>query len=969
MVSLERLSSSANRGTFYFLGRRNFIQFAELCVGSYPSPLEDSAPWPAKLSLLAIAGLFEFMAIHFLADVLDILWRLVPWVASLLRQGWDARRDQIGDPDGNKVYNSLVYLLLSASFIIRAQSYFRRHPLKTRHDGLASAFVWLNPSLFWHLLLTVLPGMLGAGSARMRLLPLFWRVMSPGMGRFPTTWSSIPFWPGVVEKETERWKSMSYWDLANSGLRITVMETLVSVTPRVLIRATLWIQSRLALMAGKGSKPRLGGVPGTTADRRYHSILLFLERCHRRLDSVVSALLGYLLSVVAVITNIARVIVSIQVSRNSRNSSTLYDVRDASTTAAQRIRLLCILPAESNSDPIQCTMEWHDLSSLPSYKAISYTWGSQTRTHAILVNNSRAEVTQTAHDVLVRARSSWRRQTVWIDAICIDQSSSADKLTQLPLMPLIYERATKVIVWLGPCNPNTAALAVRLVDRLFVINRLEASWGRRVPYEISPAAASALRRMLTRPWFSRAWVVQEVVRAGSETVVWIWYGEESLNWERLSWFTQVAQEDSALLKMLADRSGDSSFASLLAFQNTSIMRRFSRLRSDERPLSLLFYLVQMFRADGVRFDATEDRDRVYALLGLSGSANRDIKPDYDRDLRRCYVDSAWHFIQAGPKERALDFLVHAGTGYGPQIAGLPSWVPDWTVKPRCNPLLGTEGAAELLRSATVEELIKDAVQLAIIGDALIGKGYDSPEERALASIQVVRERMLSVLPDATKGTTPSIRLLPDSTTISVRGRRFDRIRAVGDAAPGPIQYWKDRLQVTVGWARLAAETERSGPQPYGPGGIPVAFVRTLFTDVWPPRFDFTFASSPEKGIPGEAVQGAPILFMGFLGGLHLLDIPGLSTEPLKEMVDHAGFVWEGRVFGVTEGGYFGLFLDGTKEGDLVCLFGGLAMPVCLRRAEAGLEETFELVGPAYVQGIMDGTAMSLGLKEEAFKLI
>jgi hypothetical protein len=77
MVTLERLSSSANRGTFYFLGRRNFIRFAELCVGSYPSPLEDSAPWPAKLSLLAIAGLFEFITIHLLADIISRQLRLL----------------------------------------------------------------------------------------------------------------------------------------------------------------------------------------------------------------------------------------------------------------------------------------------------------------------------------------------------------------------------------------------------------------------------------------------------------------------------------------------------------------------------------------------------------------------------------------------------------------------------------------------------------------------------------------------------------------------------------------------------------------------------------------------------------------------------------------------------------------------------------------------------------------------------
>src|SRR5262249_41641972 len=152
------------------------------------------------------------------------------------------------------------------------------------------------------------------------------------------------------------------------------------------------------------------------------------------------------------------------------------------------------------------------------------------------------------------------------------------------------------------------------------------------------------------------------------------------------------------------------------------------------------------------------------------------------------------------------------------------------------------------------------------GDALIGKGYDYPEEKALASIQVVREKMLSVLPDATKGTTPSIHLLPDSTTISVRGRRFDRVRTVGDAAPGPIQHWKDRWQVTEKWARLAAETSRFGPPRYGVGGIPAAFVRTLFTDVSSPRFDFTFASSPEKGIPHEALPVAPILLMALLRG-------------------------------------------------------------------------------------------------------
>lgn len=964
MLNLERLSSSTIRGTFYLLGRRNFIHFVELCIISYPSPLEDAAPWPAKLMLFALAGIFEFMAIHICADLLDVTWRIVPTVFVGLTHGWNTPNkysieNALTGPDANRVYNSLVCLLLLLPFILRAPSYFRRRFINGKHPSLLSAIVWLNPALFWHVFATILPWILKSDSARMRLLPLFWHVMSPGMA---ISHSSIILWPGRAAKEIERIKSRSGWELFIYSIRVTTMEQLISRMPRILILITLWIQSRATFWSGRNSKSIL---------RQYHTHFWFLGDYCQKLDSCLSGIFGNFFAVgSAITTRFIRVIASREVLKHSRNGQPLYDTRGSSVSTAEGIRLLCILPSQSESDPIQCALEWHEFTSLPDYEAISYTWGSPTLSRTILVNNKRLEVPQSAYDVLVRARSLWSRQVVWIDAICIDQSSSVDKSAQIPLMHLIYERANRVIVWLGPCDVTSAALATRLIDRLFTINRLEYSWkmDKSLPYEIPPAAASALRKMLARPWFTRAWVVQEVVRARSESHVLVWYGGECLSWERLSWFTQVSQKDSVLLQYLASLCRYQRFASLPAFQNASVMRRFSRLRNDEQPLSLLFYLVQMFRDDRANFDATDPRDRVHALLGLSGSASQDIKPDYAHDLRQCYINAAKHFIQSRPNQRILDFLLHAGISHRSQVPGLPSWVPDWTLKPNCKPLLGMEGASELLNSAAVEELVKDAVQLAIVGDTLVGKGYDSPEEIMLARIQNRREKMIAVLPDATKGTSPLAHVLLNSTILSVAGRHFDRIFVVGDVGLPATRHWKERYGVTGGWACLAAETERSDQQPYGPGGIPAAFLRTIHLEFSDQRLDFTFSSTPEKGISDQDEELAPLTFLSLRSGMWKLDIPGISTE-LQEMVNQVSPAWEGRAFGVTEGGYFAFFPEGTRKGDIICLLDGLTLPVCLREAKPAPREAYELVGPAYVQGIMNGAAMSLGLKDKNFELI
>jgi len=134
--------------------------------------------------------------------------------------------------------------------------------------------------------------------------------------------------------------------------------------------------------------------------------------------------------------------------------------------------------------------------------------------------------------------------TIWIDTICIDQSSDEDKAQQFPLMPEIFQGASQTIIWLG--HSSKAALAIDAVNRIFILNRLERLLGPNSGYQLTPSATEALQEMLQCQWYERAWIVQEVVR--SKHSVFIRHGEESLLWEKFTWFCQAILRDELGLR-------------------------------------------------------------------------------------------------------------------------------------------------------------------------------------------------------------------------------------------------------------------------------------------------------------------------------------------------------------------------------------------------------------------------------------
>ena len=89
------------------------------------------------------------------------------------------------------------------------------------------------------------------------------------------------------------------------------------------------------------------------------------------------------------------------------------------------------------------------------------------------------------------------------------------------------------------------------------------------------------------------------------------------------------------------------------------------------------------------------------------------------------------------------------------------------------------------------------------------------------------------------------------------------------------------------------------------------------------------------------------------------DISDLTDEEKKFLEDILLTFTHKRLL-ITQDGFIGMAPHETRKGDVVCLLLGCRVPVVLReRTEGG----YELVGEAYVHGIMKGEAMTMDNKE------
>ncbi|TDZ58222.1 hypothetical protein CTRI78_v005628 [Colletotrichum trifolii] len=174
-------------------------------------------------------------------------------------------------------------------------------------------------------------------------------------------------------------------------------------------------------------------------------------------------------------------------------------------------------------------------------------------------------------------------------------------------------------------------------------------------------AWEALRWLLSRPWFTRVWCVQEIVLARSSRVH---VGAFSLDWPKLGVTAAWLSEQSLAFDydIPVELEG-------LAWDNAYGMFDTSELSES----SLLEVLVE-FRD----FNATDPRDKVYGLLGLVNAGELEGFPivDYNKSVAEVYADVVKTSIA---KTGHLGSLAYVKHGAVHEKSDFPSWVPRWDV--------------------------------------------------------------------------------------------------------------------------------------------------------------------------------------------------------------------------------------------------------------------------------------------------
>lgn len=626
---------------------------------------------------------------------------------------------------------------------------------------------------------------------------------------------------------------------------------------------------------------------------------------------------------------------------------------------ADTVRTIVLSPG-SPTDPLFCHFKLQkiprseNLYTRRSYEALSYTWGaavfpqriacqsitpSSSLSTAMTILRTRTfptrqklkpiettiSITQNLYDALVHLRQHQNSRELWVDSICINQKDNIEKASQLRLMGRVYYFAKRVIIWLGLSDEHTTQ-TLALINKIAMAARLET--GLRQPRldgiegeELNEARHAnrgfpswttelekwqALGAFLCRPWFSRVWVLQEAILARHALVQ---VGDNSMDWADLCLAVTFLLQEYFHVSKPPETANLSQCLGQLRLPCMFSRCVWPTVWSDstKRPFDLCMLLTETRQ-----YEATVQRDKVYAFLGLANEY--DVLVDYDVKLQDVYVDVARHLLSksdAPTRSSCLSSVHH----YPDIDVEFPSWVPKWHVDLHC-------------------------IQISESVDGGFKAGGDD-------DIDIPRHP-----------SDPSVLELVGFVLGTVKNSH-------------KIQYSDDDLQV---WDLLVfARSLLIGSTPY-PTGDPIdqVIVSTLTQvdnkhDI--PNFRDLFTDAYQHKLRDLASESKidEVAAMKEEWQAEASNPEAMSQMPEKDTKFHTKYkdMLKERSFFYSQEGYVGLGPYITQPGDLICVLFGFNVPCVLRP----VKEEFLLIGECYVHGVMKGEALENGRdKKQDFKM-
>ncbi|EMD93915.1 hypothetical protein COCHEDRAFT_1094008, partial [Bipolaris maydis C5] len=286
-----------------------------------------------------------------------------------------------------------------------------------------------------------------------------------------------------------------------------------------------------------------------------------------------------------------------------------YDRIDMDRPSFRLIRLLGGATTYIHCELFEAYLDESKDGGIP-YDALSYTWGDIEKSAIIQINGMKARVTENLFIALHHLRPVDGYRVLWIDAVCIDQGDEKEKGHQVQQMGEIYQTAERVIIWLGTGSEDSDNLMEFL--RTLSSNAEVHSTSQLVPRNLQDRYRESMRKLLERPWFRRVWIIQEVAKARRAII--------ACGWKSVS--TRVFTKAPSLLGLELDPHSKAIL---------DVMPGHLRATNWYTQQPTLHTLLQNFH----RSEATDKRDMIYALLGMSSSVyeRSKLQADYTKNLQ------------------------------------------------------------------------------------------------------------------------------------------------------------------------------------------------------------------------------------------------------------------------------------------------------------------------------------------------
>jgi hypothetical protein len=709
--------------------------------------------------------------------------------------------------------------------------------------------------------------------------------------------------------------------------------------------------------------------------------------------------------------------------------------------AEGEIRLLTIDTTSLSSPEIHISMSATQLNETTEYIALSYVWGSETNLRDIKLNGRSMSVTANLYDALTCMRKSIAVASlgfpakIWVDAICINQGDISERNKQVTRMRDIYTQALIVWAFVGAETEHDQegfklmkALALKFQGLSQALDL-----GHKLPEDASQTIANSLEnpglevawkamgRLLSRPWWTRAWVVQEIALARSAI---FGCGEQAIDmydvllvgellWAYMTQAVEQSDERAAARITVVDHfeglDVGSRDASLLSLQNR-IQRLDRKLQgmdqqtlaqaaqhlgvrdAQKRAASLTwtevadFCLLSTRKIPGhtltnvlARFKSRQcgnPLDKIYALLGLARPLMEpSILPvDYSLPVPVLWRRAVRAHLQL---YKNLDILY--------LFSGLPtpkdfsSWAHEFTARWATHPgnleveNEGVEFMASLGRSPQF--------------------GHQASDYHAGEEDEAGKER-----------------LMEESSCLCLNGVAVDTVKTAGQAFDPNDPSHIDSIRTEIEWQKSLQDLSEA--HFHGLDGPALeqwkelAGVKEPFNQVKGTAFSLYRDQDNDVAVGSKSDQNDLIIAVwssmissgmlkkyptgqtnldAFIQTLMMDTVPCQEYAPLfhqrlaalkghgrgdpfEPMFMSSGLL--GSRFYVTDKGYYGLVPCDVQVGDQVCVLYGSKVPFLLRNIS---DTKYELLSWTFVLGLMNGEALANAsirhLSEKTFCLV